>query len=67
MQHPKNAEGGRNMAAEEVQQCKSVVDQVMDGIIRQIISGELVPGGKLPTEMELCRQFGAGRMDTTSK
>lgn len=49
------------MAAEEVQQGKSVVDQVMDGIIRQIISGELVPGGKLPTEMELCQQFGAGR------
>ena len=49
------------MAAEEVQQGKSVVDQVMDGIIRQIISGELVPGGKLPPEMELCRQFGAGR------
>lgn len=49
------------MAVEEVQQGKSVVDQVMDGIIRQIISGELVPGGKLPTEMELCRQFGAGR------
>lgn len=42
-------------------QGKSVVDQVMDGIIRQIISGELPPGGKLPTEMELCRQFGAGR------
>lgn len=40
---------------------KSVVDQVMDGIISQIISGELKPGGKLPTEMELCRQFGAGR------
>lgn len=40
---------------------KSVVDQVMDGIISQIISGELTPGGKLPTEMELCRQFGAGR------
>lgn len=49
------------MATEEAQQGKSVVDQVMDGIIRQIISGELVPGGKLPTEMELCRQFGAGR------
>ena len=42
-------------------QGKSVVDQVMDGIISQIISGELTPGGKLPTEMELCRQFGAGR------
>lgn len=42
-------------------QSKSVVDQVMDGIISQIIAGELPPGGKLPTEMELCRQFGAGR------
>lgn len=49
------------MATEEARQGKSVVDQVMDEIIRQIISGELVPGGKLPTEMELCRQFGAGR------
>lgn len=40
---------------------KSVVDQVVDGIISEIIEGKLVPGGKLPTEMELCTQFGAGR------
>lgn len=40
---------------------KSVVDQVMDGIISEIIEGRLAPGDKLPTEMELCRQFGAGR------
>lgn len=40
---------------------KSVVDQVMDGIINQIISGELAPGAKLPTEAELCQQFSAGR------
>ena len=40
---------------------KSVVDQVLDGIISQIIGGTLRPGDKLPTEMELCKQFGAGR------
>lgn len=40
---------------------KSVVDQVADGIISRIIDGSLHPGDKLPTEMELCRQFGAGR------
>lgn len=43
------------------QTAKSVVDQVVDGIISEIIKGRLVPGGKLPTEMELCQQFGAGR------
>lgn len=45
----------------EKQAAKSVVDQVVDGIISEIIQGKLVPGGKLPTEMELCTQFGAGR------
>ena len=29
---------------------KSVVDQVMDGIISQIIDGTLHPGDKLPTD-----------------
>lgn len=43
------------------QTAKSVVDQVVDGIISQIIEGQLAPGGKLPTEMELCAHFGAGR------
>ena len=46
---------------QEKQTVKSVVDQVADGIISQIIEGRLAPGGKLPTEMELCQQFGAGR------
>lgn len=39
----------------------SVVDRVMDGIINAIISGELQPGGQLPTEPELCKQYNAGR------
>lgn len=45
----------------ERQTDKSVVDQVVDGIISEIIDGRLTPGGKLPTEMELCAKFGAGR------
>ncbi|MGN0975743.1 MAG: FadR/GntR family transcriptional regulator [Gemmiger sp.] len=48
-------------AQPEKEMAKSVVDQVMDGIISEIIDGRLAPGDKLPTEPELCRQFGAGR------
>ena len=40
---------------------KSVVDRVVDGIVSWIISGEFQPGSKLPTEVELCRQYEAGR------
>lgn len=40
---------------------KSVVDKVVDMIVNQIIQGELAPGDKLPTEMELCEKTGAGR------
>ncbi len=46
---------------QEKQNGKSVVDQVVDGVISEIIEGRLTPGSKLPTEMELCAQFGAGR------
>ena len=45
----------------EMNQAGSVVDQVINGIINQIISGELRPGDKLPTEPELSQEFGASR------
>ena len=40
---------------------KSVVDKVADGIVSGIISGRFQPGSKLPTEVELCREYAAGR------
>ena len=40
---------------------KSVVDRVTDGIISGIISGRFQPGSKLPTEVELCKEYEAGR------
>ena len=40
---------------------KSVVDKVVDMIVNLIIQGEIAPGEKLPTEMELCAMSGAGR------
>ena len=40
---------------------KSVVDRVVDQITEAIISGELKPGDKIPTEVELCESFEVGR------
>ncbi len=40
---------------------KTVVDQVMDQIKDLIASGEYKPGDKIPTEMELAKDFGLGR------
>lgn len=40
---------------------KSVVDRVVDQITDAIINGELKPGDKIPTEVELCVAFGVGR------
>ena len=39
----------------------SVVNQVVEQITDSIISGNLQPGDKLPTEPELCENFGIGR------
>lgn len=41
---------------------RSVVDKVTDGIVSGIISGRFQPGSKLPTEVELCREYEAGRI-----
>ena len=40
---------------------KTVVDQIMDQIKELIASGEYKPGDKIPTEMELAKDFGLGR------
>lgn len=40
---------------------KSIVDAITDRIIGAIISGELKPGDKIPTEMELCKTLEVGR------
>jgi len=39
----------------------SVVENVKEWIIDQLIEGHLKPGSKLPTEAELCANFGASR------
>ena len=39
----------------------SVVNQVVKQITDSIIAGDLKPGDKLPTELELCENFGIGR------
>ena len=39
----------------------SVVNQVVKQITNSIIAGNLKPGDKLPTEPELCENFGIGR------
>lgn len=40
---------------------KSVVEQIVDTLTNAIISGELKPGDKIPTENELCSSWGVGR------
>lgn len=40
---------------------ESVVQQIIDAFSEEIINGELRPGDKVPTEMELAEKFGVGR------
>jgi DNA-binding FadR family transcriptional regulator len=40
---------------------KSVVEQIVDNITNAIINGELKPGDKIPTEIELATSMGVGR------
>lgn len=40
---------------------KTVVEQIVDRIVLAIIEGEVKPGEKLPTEMELSNSLGVGR------
>lgn len=42
-------------------QQRSVVDTIIETFKQALISGELSPGQKLPSEAELVRQFGVGR------
>lgn len=53
----------KDVSAERVPvfRSQSVVDNVLEWIVDQIISGQLKPGDKLPTEVELCRDLGVGR------
>ena len=39
----------------------SVVDQIIENFKNALIQGELKPGQRLPSEAELCEQFGVGR------
>lgn len=39
----------------------SVVQRVIDRLTEAIVSGELKPGDRIPTEMELAEQMGVAR------
>ena len=39
----------------------SVVQRVIDRLTEAIVSGELKPGDRIPTEMELAEQMGVDR------
>ena len=52
--------GEGHLAIREIKRL-TIVQQVVDGLKEYIMSGELQVGDKLPTERELCQQFGVGR------
>ena len=39
----------------------SVAERIIEALTEDIIAGRIRPGDKLPTEMELCEKYGAGR------
>jgi GntR family transcriptional regulator, transcriptional repressor for pyruvate dehydrogenase complex len=39
----------------------SIGDEIVDQIMSLIAKGDLKPGQRLPSERELCKNFGAGR------
>lgn len=53
-------EEGKTLLTTDLQS-RSVVDSVIDVIVSSIIRGELKPGDKLPTEMELSKNLGVAR------
>lgn len=42
-------------------QKNSISDEIVQQVMKQISSGSLQPGQRLPSERELCKQFNAGR------
>ncbi len=53
-------EEGKTLLTTDLQS-KSVVESVIDVIVSSIIQGELKPGDKLPTEIELSKSLGVAR------
>ena len=48
------------MAIREIKRL-TIVQQVVDGLKEYIMNGDVQVGDKLPTERELCQEFGVGR------
>ena len=48
------------MAIREIKRL-TIVQQVVDGLKEYIMNGDIQVGDKLPTERELCQEFGVGR------
>lgn len=42
-------------------QKNSISDEIVQQVMRQIANGNLLPGQRLPSERDLCKQFNAGR------
>ncbi|MCL4467299.1 MAG: FadR family transcriptional regulator [Chloroflexi bacterium] len=49
------------MQLEPITRHQNLSDEVTERVVRQILSGTLKPGDRLPTEPELCQSLGVGR------